>query len=119
MPGSRHYSWDKGANILGLGRKSLVKVPVDRFCRMDIVKLEEKLQEALDKKEPVVGVTAVFGTTQEGAVDELDKILQLRKKFAKQGKTSLVNYRHTGDIRSSRGSLGTSKYFWEQHFWPT
>ena len=90
MPGSRHYSWDKGANILGLGRRSLVKVPVDRFCRMDVEKLEEMLQEALDKRVPVVGVTAVFGTTQEGAVDELDKILQLREKFAKQGETYLI-----------------------------
>ena len=90
MPGSRHYSWDKGANILGLGRRSLVKVPVDRFCRMDVEKLEEMLQEALDKRVPVVGVTAVFGTTQEGAVDELDKILQLREKFAKQGEACLI-----------------------------
>merc|ERR1719289_252420 len=36
VPGSRHYSWDKGNNILGMGRSNLVKVSVDHYCRMDL-----------------------------------------------------------------------------------
>jgi len=90
-PGSRHYSWDKGANILGLGRKSLIKIPVDNVCRVDIGELEKNLQECLDNRIPVLGVTAVFGTTQEGAVDQLDKILQLREKFEQQGLTFYIH----------------------------
>ena len=64
ISGSRHYSWDKGANILGFGRSNLEKVPVDEFCRMNTDELRKKLEYCLEKRIPVVGVTAVFGTTQ-------------------------------------------------------
>ena len=90
-PGSRHYSWDKGANILNLGRNNLKKISVDEFCRMDLKELKEGLQECLEKKKPVIGVTAVFGTTQEGAVDDLEGILQMKKEFAEKGLTFYVH----------------------------
>ena len=90
-PGSRHYSWDKGANILNLGRNNLKKISVDEFCRMDLNELREGLQECLDKKKPVVGVTAVFGTTQEGAVDDLEGILEIKQDFEKKGLTFYVH----------------------------
>ena len=76
-PGSRHYSWDKGANILGIGRRNLIKVPVDRNCRMDTNVLTTELERCLENRWPVIGVTVVFGTTQEGAVDDLEKILEI------------------------------------------
>lgn len=91
VPGSRHYGWDKGANILGFGRTNLIKIPVDRYCRISIEELEKQLQKCLNEKKPVIGVTAVFGTTQEGAVDELDKILELREKFEKKGMTFYIH----------------------------
>jgi hypothetical protein len=31
-------------NVLGLGRNCLVKVTVDQFCRINLVKLKEHLQ---------------------------------------------------------------------------
>ena len=64
ISGSRHYSWDKGANILGFGRSNLEKVSVDKFCTINTEELREKLKFCLKKRIPVVGVTAVFGTTQ-------------------------------------------------------
>ena len=90
-PGTRHYSWDKGANILGLGRNNLVKVPVDQNSRMDLDKLTQELQECLEKKIPVIGVTVVFGSTQEGAVDDLCTILAIRKDFEKKGLTFYIH----------------------------
>ena len=38
------------------------------------------VQECLEDKVPVIGVTAVFGTTQEGSVDDLVHLLELRDK---------------------------------------
>lgn len=38
-------------------------------------------QECRANQIPVIGVTAVFGTTQEGAVDDLCQILEIRKEF--------------------------------------
>jgi len=81
VPGSRHYSWDKGENILGMGRRNLVKVSVDRDCRMDIHQLADHLKACAEANIPVIGVTAVFGTTQEGAVDDLVAILELRRQL--------------------------------------
>merc|ERR1719474_1562899 len=90
-PGSRHYSWDKGANILGIGRQNLIKIPVDRNCRMDTEILKDSLEECLREHWPVIGVTVVFGTTQEGAVDDLEKILEIRKEFEEKGLTFYIH----------------------------
>ena len=90
-PGSRHYSWDKGANILGIGRRNLIKVPVDRNCRMDPDVLTQELEKCLENRWPVIGVTVVFGTTQEGAVDDLEKILEIRKSFEGRGLTFSIH----------------------------
>lgn len=91
VPGSRHYSWDKGANMLGHGRNSMVKVSVDIFCRMDLEELKRGLENCLAKKIPVVGVVAVFGTTQEGAVDNLDLLLNIRRDFERRGLTFYIH----------------------------
>ena len=90
-PGSRHYSWDKGANILGIGRRNLIKVPVDKNCRMDTDFLRNELEVCLEQRWPVLGVTAVFGSTQEGAVDDLEKILEIRDYFAEKGLTFYIH----------------------------
>ena len=90
-PGSRHYSWDKGANILGIGRQNLIKIPVDRNCRMNTDIVKETLEECLRNKRPVIGVTVVFGTTQEGAVDDMEKILEIKKYFLERGLTFTIH----------------------------
>ena len=90
-PGSRHYSWDKGANILGIGRQNMCKIPVDINCRMDPDLLKQELQKCLDNRIPVIGVTVVFGTTQEGAVDDLQQILKIRKYFEEKGLTFYIH----------------------------
>ena len=84
-PGSRHYSWDKGANILGIGRENMFKIPVDRNCRMRTDLLREKLEECLEQKRPVIGITVVYGTTQEGAVDDMEEVLKIRDDLLKKG----------------------------------
>ena len=60
--------------LLGIGRNNLVKVPLDKSCRMDVAELEKMLEHCLENRIPVIGVTVVFGTTQEGAVDNLDQV---------------------------------------------
>ena len=41
---------------------------------MDVAELEKMLEHCLENRIPVIGVTVVFGTTQEGAVDNLDQV---------------------------------------------
>ena len=90
-PGSRHYSWDKGANILGIGRRNLIKIPVDINCRLDTDVLRRELELCLEKRIPVIGVTVVLGTTQEGAVDDLKTVLDIREELEARGLTFTVH----------------------------
>ena len=77
--------------MLGHGRNSAQKVSVDINCRMDLDELKKGLEDCFQKKIPVVGVVAVFGTTQEGAVDNLEKLLSVRKDYEKRGMTFYIH----------------------------
>ncbi|OED36504.1 hypothetical protein AB833_27835 [Chromatiales bacterium (ex Bugula neritina AB1)] len=84
-PATKHYSWPKGAAILGIGANNVLSVLVGTDARMDLHNLEQKLQNCVDKKIPVMTVIAVIGSTEESAVDPLDGIIALREKFRGKG----------------------------------
>ena len=84
-PATAHYSWPKGAALLGLGRAALRSVPVDLNGRMRVDALREILTECLDQRRPVMLAVAVLGTTEEGAIDPLDRIVDLRAEFRRRG----------------------------------
>jgi len=85
VPQSKHYSWTKAADILGIGQDSFINIQVtDRF-RMDISHLREQIDELVAKKIPVLGVVSVVGSTEEGAVDEVHEVVKLRKEYEKKG----------------------------------
>ena len=68
-----HYTHERISAVLKL---EFEKVKTDRFSRMDLDHLEEKL-----KKGNVGTVVCTMGTTGTGAVDPLDKLLDLQKKY--------------------------------------
>ena len=80
LPQTAHYSLRKAADLLGIGRKNIVKVPVDKNYRMDVKALKEKILD-VTKKRPILAVVAVVGTTEESAVDPVDEIIGLRKEL--------------------------------------
>ncbi|MBI1779943.1 MAG: decarboxylase [Sphingobacteriales bacterium] len=82
---TRHYSWPKGAAILGIGASNMWSVHVDLKARMDTTKLDNLLSYCVSQKIPVMNVVAVIGTTEESQVDPLKDILALRDKYRKQG----------------------------------
>lgn len=83
--GTRHYSWPKGAAILGIGAANMWNIPVDLKARMDISKLRQSLELCLEKKIPLMNVVAIVGTTEESAVDPLADILEIRKEYRTRG----------------------------------
>ena len=91
VPGTRHYSWDKMVDILGIGANNLVVVKVTDNYRMDINDLEEKIQEIVDNDENILAVVGVVGTTEEGSVDPIDEIVALRKKFEEKGTSFYIH----------------------------
>lgn len=85
VPQTKHYSWEKALDIIGVGLDNMVQIPIGPDCRMDVDALDKTIAQLVAEKTPILGVVAVVGTTEEGAVDECDKIQALREKYAKQG----------------------------------
>ncbi|KAL2864761.1 pyridoxal phosphate-dependent decarboxylase family protein [Aspergillus lucknowensis] len=82
---TKHYSWPKGLAVSGIGSGNLIGIDVDEDACIKVSHLRTLLQGCLDNQEAVYAVVAVMGTTEEGAVDPLDEIIQCRTEFQKQG----------------------------------
>jgi len=82
---TRHYSWPKGAAILGIGANNMKNITVDKKARMDVDHLTQELDYCIAKKIPVMNVVVIIGTTEESAVDPLKAILEIRNAYRKKG----------------------------------
>ena len=77
VPGNKHYSWNKAAEILGLGEEAFWQVETDEQGKMDPKILLEMLDEAQVAGRPVMMVVSVAGTTELGEVDPIDEIQEI------------------------------------------
>ncbi len=78
VPSTAHYSWEKICRALGIGSDQLRHVPVDRRFRIDVGALETVLRDLAATRTPVLAAVAVVGTTEESAVDPIDRLLDVR-----------------------------------------
>jgi len=85
VPQSKHYSWTKALDIFGIGQENLIPVPVKENYRMDVAALAGIIEDLIAARTPILAVVAVVGTTEEGAVDEIDAVARLRERCAAQG----------------------------------
>ncbi|MCM3292843.1 tyrosine decarboxylase [Paenibacillus sp. MER 180] len=85
IPQTKHYSWLKAADIIGIGLDAVEAVDVDSSYHMDIEKLETRIRELAAENTPILGVVGVVGSTEEGQIDHIHKIVALREKLAKEG----------------------------------
>lgn len=82
---TRHYSWEKAADLLGIGVEQVVRIPVtDRF-RMDLDQFQATVDRLVREKTPILGAVGVVGTTEEGAIDEIDGLVRIRDQYAGKG----------------------------------
>lgn len=58
---------------------------------MCVKNLEQKLENCIKSKTPVYMVVAIMGSTEQGAVDPLVEIIQLRNKFEERGLSFVVH----------------------------
>jgi len=85
VPQSKHYSWTKAADVLGIGQANMVYVQVKENYRMDIEVLRATIDKFVSEKTPILGVVTVAGTTEEGAIDEVHEVVKLRDEYEKAG----------------------------------
>ncbi len=69
-----HFSCDRATRVMGLGKDGLIKAPVNEKFQLDISRLEECYQNALEKGIQVIGVIANACSTAVGAQDPIDEI---------------------------------------------
>jgi len=84
VPSTAHYSWIKICRALGIGGDQLVHVPVDRRFRIDADALWRLLGELARRRTPVLAAVAVVGTTEESAVDPVDRLLEVRERAGRE-----------------------------------
>jgi glutamate/tyrosine decarboxylase-like PLP-dependent enzyme len=84
VPSTGHYSWEKICRALGIGGANLVHVPVDGRFRMDPDALADTLKGLSARNQPVIACVAVIGTTEESAVDRLDRVVEVREWAGKE-----------------------------------
>ncbi len=82
-----HYGWAKGLDIVGLGADALRTLDVDDRLRLDVDALAEAVRAAAAREEAVLMSVSICGTTEEGAVDPLDRVEALRGDLAREGVT--------------------------------
>ena len=75
-----HYSWEKIVRALGIGSNQLIYVPVDAHFRMSPDALWTQISELAHHRQPILACVSVCGSTEESAVDRLDRVLQIRKR---------------------------------------
>lgn len=72
-----HFSVQKNMALMGLGYRSVTLVKTDRFARMDVNDLAEKIAQAQANGEQILAIVATAGTTDAGAIDPLRAITSL------------------------------------------
>ncbi len=83
--GTSHYSIEKIADVLGVGRGNVIYVDIDDTFRMSIKDLASKLKGVKAEGKVPIAVIATIGTTEEGSVDPLHEIAKLREEMEKEG----------------------------------
>ncbi len=76
-----HSSIEKAVGICGIGKRNLVKVDVDQQMRMKPGELERCIREDLHDKLVPTAVVATLGTTGTLAVDPLEEIAAICKRY--------------------------------------
>ena len=78
-----HYCLAKVANILGYGEDSVRLIPTTATFRMDIDALQTALR-AQSQDEYTAAVVGIVGSTEEGAVDPVHQIVEVRSAVARE-----------------------------------
>ncbi len=115
VPSTAHYSFVKAARVIGLGEQQVVHVPVDRHFRMHPEAFEYGLHTLAKRHQPVIAAVGVLGTTEEGAVDRLHLLADVRDRVARS--LGLAFHLHADAawggyaIAVTRGADGTRKSY--------
>ncbi len=79
VSGAAHYSVSKALDLLAMGGP--VKVATDSRHRVDVGALRRELESTREQNLTPLAVVAIVGTTEEGAVDPVHEVVELRREY--------------------------------------
>jgi glutamate decarboxylase len=74
-----HYSLDKAMRLLGLGAANLIRIPVDRDCRVSPELVERAIARCRARRVAVVAVIGLAGSTEAGSIDPLADLARVAR----------------------------------------
>lgn len=84
VPVTAHYSWLKGAKLIGLGAAQVRVVP-EAGMRLDADALDAILAGLHTTRTPVLALVGVLGTTEFGTIDPIHRMLDVGNRWRKKG----------------------------------
>ena len=76
-----HFSFDKGAHMMGLGYDAVVKLPVDSYERIDLEKAEEIIRRDHEAGLHPFLIAATIGTTDFGSIDSIPGLRKIADRY--------------------------------------
>jgi glutamate decarboxylase len=77
-----HYSLEKAVGLLGLGTRSLRRVQVNRRNQVHLKALKDVVEECKRRKQLIVALIGVAGTTDSGAIDPLPEMADIANEYS-------------------------------------
>lgn len=81
---SKHYSWDKAIDVIGIGQDQLIEVNLDNDYRMDF----DSFNRLFRKDKPTLAVIGILGSSKQGSIDPIDKLIDFRNNLENNEKIS-------------------------------
>ena len=118
-----HYSLDKSMDVLGLGSRALIRLPVNAENQVDCAKMRLKIAELQKKNVKIMAIVGIAGTTETGNIDDLKQLREIADECGAHyhvdaawgGATLLTHrYRHLleGVDRADSVTIDTHKLFY-------
>ena len=114
-----HYSFEKSANVLGLGSSNLRKIKTDDTGRMIPEELAMALEQSLQKGKQPFFIAATAGSTIKGAFDPLEEIASIARQHdlwfhvdGALGGTVILSARHKNLLT---GLEKADSFIWNAH----
>jgi glutamate decarboxylase len=76
-----HYSLGKAADILGIGRRSLIPIETDARNKVRTDLLAQKCRELQAQNIKVMAMIGIVGASETGTVDPLDEMANIAEEF--------------------------------------
>ena len=76
-----HYSFDKAANVLGIGTHQLIKIKTNTLGQINSDALDLEIKRIIKKGGKPFFIGATLGTTVRGAFDSISNLIPIKEKY--------------------------------------